>query len=278
MPATCGEFVQGIIGGRPVLVSCPIDRYVTAEVQLRPDGALRGPADRPKALRALRLALWQYAPPGNGADWTLDSGLPVAKGFGTSTADIAATIVAVARANGREPDPADVAALAVSIEPTDSSIFPGLTTFDHREGRWLRFLGEPPPLQVAVFDLGGQVDTISFHACDGYRELSGRSFGAIFRRFCRGVATGEAAVLGQAATDSAFLHQAVLPKAQLPDFQRIAREAGACGLVVAHSGTLVGLLTDRGAGHAETLRGAGSTLVPEGSLSFVARVVGGGWQ
>lgn len=32
IPATCGEFVQGIWQGQPCLVSCPIDQYSTATV------------------------------------------------------------------------------------------------------------------------------------------------------------------------------------------------------------------------------------------------------
>ena len=36
LPLTCGELVQGTYRGRPALVSCPIDRYQTAFVQLMP--------------------------------------------------------------------------------------------------------------------------------------------------------------------------------------------------------------------------------------------------
>ena len=43
---------------------------------------------------------------------------------------------------------------------------------------------------------------------------------------------------------SAMAHQSVLPKPQLPSVLQLAKDAGAAGVNVAHSGTVIGLLFD----------------------------------
>ncbi len=51
--------------------------------------------------------------------------------------------------------------------------------------------------------------------------------------------------LGRAATASALLSQRHLPKQHLERVIEIAEDAGACGVQVAHSGSLLGILFDR---------------------------------
>ena len=50
--------------------------------------------------------------------------------------------------------------------------------------------------------------------------------------------------IGEAATLSAMLHQAILYNPLIEDAYRLARKIGAAGICRAHSGTLVGLLFD----------------------------------
>ncbi len=161
VPATCGELVQGTLDGIPCLVSCPIDCYSIAEIHLKPTPGWEVPGDAPKAAAALRAGL---AYMGSATSWAgrlrLLSDLPRGRGYGSSTADIGATLYALGQALGRPIAPEQVAQLAVSVEPSDSTIFPGLALFDHRGGHLHEGLGPAPPLAVVIIDPGGEVDTL----------------------------------------------------------------------------------------------------------------------
>ncbi|MBI4506101.1 MAG: GHMP kinase, partial [Chloroflexi bacterium] len=76
LPGTCGELVQGAIGGQPFLVSCPIDVYARVAVELAPGVPLVAPADAPKAAAALRATLAHCGAAALGGRLTLDSPLP----------------------------------------------------------------------------------------------------------------------------------------------------------------------------------------------------------
>ena len=89
------------------------------------------------------------------------------------TADIGATLYALGQAAGQGLVPSEVARLAVHVEPTDSSLFPGLALWDHRYGHVYEDLGAPPALTVIILDPGGVVDTLAFNQLD-YRQVLGR--------------------------------------------------------------------------------------------------------
>ncbi|MCS6801270.1 MAG: GHMP kinase [Chloroflexota bacterium] len=243
-PATAGELVQGMIDGIHVHVSAPIDWYVAAEMDL--DGRpLRGPTGRPKALAALRTFLERRGLPARGM-LRLCSTVPPGKGLGSSTADIGAALFAAARAFGVALSAEEATRLALTVEPTDGSLFPGIVVFDHRDGRWLEPLGDPPPVAVVLLDPGGTVDTVAYNAVDrsaalARHEPQTREAVAMVRAALR---AGDVALLGAAATLSATTHQALLPKPLLAPALSAGREAGAVGVCVAHSGTAIGILFD----------------------------------
>ena len=86
---------------------------------------------------------------------------------------ILAPLYALGQAAGQGLVPSEVARLAVHVEPTDSSLFPGLALWDHRYGHVYEDLGAPPALTVVILDPGGVVDTLAFNQFD-YREVLGR--------------------------------------------------------------------------------------------------------
>ncbi len=250
VPGTCGELVQGTLDGTPCLVSCPIASYSMADVALTPPN--RGgvgwslPPHLPKATAALREGL-QYL---NLADSSgcahLHSDLPRGRGYGSSTADIGAVLFAFGRAAGRELEPAEVARLALRVEPTDGSLFPGWVLWDHRGGHICEALGGPPLLSVIILDPGGEVDTIAYNQqahAPMLRALAPQHREA-FALLQDGIKHGDAATIGAAATLSATAHQDILPNPLLDTALRLAQETGAVGVCRAHSGTILGLLID----------------------------------
>jgi L-threonine kinase len=181
-----------------------------------------------------------------GGQLRLFSELPRGRGYGSSTADIGAALFALGQALGKEMTPGAVARLAVSVEPSDSSIFPDLTLFDHRGGRFHESLGPAPPLSVVVIDPGGEVDTLAFNRvdrCDALRRLDLQHREA-FSLLRQGLEGREWETVGEAATLSASLHQSILPSPLLEPVLALAEEVRALGVCRAHSGTLLGLLLD----------------------------------
>jgi len=266
LPATCGELVQGSLDGVPCLVSCPIDCYAVAQVDLRSTPGWDVPGDSPKAAAALHAGLKFLGEVTWGGRLSLSNDLPRGRGYGSSTADMGATLYALARALRRPIAPEQVAQLAVSVEPSDSSIFPGLAVFDHRGGRLLEGLGPAPPLAVVVVDPGGEVDTLAFNRMDhqaALRRLAPQHREA-FRLLRQGLKNRDWEAVGAAATLSARVHQAILPDPLLDPALVLARDVAALGVCRAHSGTILGLLLDP------------CQADPAGVVSFVSRHLPGG--
>lgn len=246
LPGTCGELAQGTLDGTPCLVSCPIERYSVAEVYVREGAGWKAPPDVPKTVVALRACLAQLGRKDVGGRLRIQSELPRGRGYASSTADIGAALYALGLALQRPLIPVEVARLAVGVEPSDSTLFPGLALWDHRSGSFFQDLGPAPRLTVVVLDPGGEVDTIAFNQIDHREEL--RRLAPMHREafglLVEGLKRGDLRAVGEAATLSARAHRAILPNPLLEPALSLAKEMGALGVCRAHSGTLLGILLD----------------------------------
>lgn len=278
-PGTCGELAQGELDGITVMVTCPIDLGSTAMVELA-DGAgcVDGPANAPKARRAVTHALEFLRRRDLDARLSLESSLPRAKGMASSTADVAAAIGATAAALDTTIDARRQADLALAVEPSDGVMLPGIALFDHRGGRVARSLGQPPAMRVLALEFADAVDTEAFNAVDRRAEL--RSHAARFREaldlITAGLADGDAKLIGEGATLSSLANQAVLPKPQLASVLELAQAAGAVGVNVAHSGTVLGLLFADDAERISWAAHQAWTRLPGLVAVHDCRVIGGG--
>ncbi len=239
-PYTCGELFQGTIDGFSCLVSCPISIYSTA----LPTPGRPQPPLPPKAQRALvSLPYAAHLPV------ELRQRLPAGRGYGTSTADIGSTLFAAARWANIPLDPIEASRLAVRIEPTDSSLLPGLTLFDHRQGALVEYLGAPPPVTVVILDPGGTVDSEAFNAQDWKDSL--RKIASLHRQafdlLKDAITRQDIDAMGEAASLSAAAHQDILLNPWLEHALALARQVGACGVCRAHSGSILGMLFPKNA-------------------------------
>ncbi|HEX2988002.1 MAG TPA: GHMP kinase [Chloroflexota bacterium] len=278
VPCTCGELVQGMVGGEPFLVSCPIDRYSRVRVTL----GMAPPSNRLTSAKAVRAAAATLESIGLGGEpFTLEAScpLPPSRGFGTSTADVAGAIVATAAAAGVALSPTEVARLAVAVEPSDSSMFPGLGLLAHRTGRLSESLGPAPSLLMVVLEFHGDVDTLEYNArlnLDRLRSMEPDHLRAL-DLLREGLRMREPELVGEAATLSARANQPFLPKPELETVIALGRDCGALGICAAHSGTVLGVLFEPGAGRkARKLLGMAGSRIEGLSNSWMTRMVGGG--
>ncbi len=247
VPGTCGELVQGMMDGVSFHISCPIDIYSVVRVELGPDiHDLIFPSDSPKAGLAMRKTLEYLGRADLGGNLVIRNSLPRSKGMASSTADIAGAISATCLALGEQITPREVAEIALSIEPTDGSLFPGVVIFDHRQGRVFQALGMPPPIDIIVLDFEGKVDTIAFNRDKriSLMQMLEPQVAEARELVLRGIAASDPALIGQGATISARANQQILFKPELERVLSLAREVGAWGVNVAHSGTAIGVLLD----------------------------------
>ena len=278
-PGTCGELAQGELDGTIVMVTCPIDMGSTAIVELSDGmGRVQGPASAPKARRAVALTLDFLERRDLDACLDLETLLPRAKGMASSTADVAAAIGATAAALGTVIELRHQAMLALAVEPSDGVMLPGIALFDHRRGHVSRSLGQPPPMRVLALEFADEVDTQAFNAVDRRAELRSRAsqFREALELIAAGLAVGDARLIGEGATLSSLTNQAVLPKPQLASAIDLAQAAGAVGVNVAHSGTVLGLLFAEDAERISWAAHQAWTRLPGLVAVHARRVVGGG--
>ena len=242
-PGTCGELVQGTIKGEPYLISCPIDLWSEVEVEVREPVEYRDGLG--KSCRAAQLALEYLGLPYSAVSIKRITVLPESKGMSSSTADIAATCQAIARAFNRELSPEVIAAIAAKIEPSDGQMYPGITICNHLTGEPRKYLGEAPPLKLVVADPGGSVDTVLFNC---RQDLASKNFQKepmvrqAIELVTRGILTGDWEMMGRGSTISAQANQVLLPKPYLAQWRQWAAEVRALGVLVAHSGTVMGMI------------------------------------
>ena len=278
-PGHCGELVQGMLDGTYFLVTCPVDFFARVRVELRKDGALiKAPADCPKAAAAVKATLEYLGCGGVGVRLTVSSPIPRSKGLGSSSADVAAAIAATGLALGRTLSPEVVGRLALSVEPTDGIMFPGLAIFDHREGRRSEVLGPPPPMEIVALDFGGTVDTLEFNSLDRrsmWQSISTESDEAL-RLVRLGVERQDAKLAGEGASISARAAQKVCFKPELSRVMQFAETIGAAGVNVSHSGTIVGVLLDAMSRKGKVTYRQAQEAFPEAEKIYHFRLLGGG--
>ncbi|MEJ5021156.1 kinase [Ochrobactrum vermis] len=250
-----GEILQGVFTDDDerlhrglITLPCPSFESVATfwpdernEVRTRPAGML-------KAARAARLTFEALGQFDAGGCLTIESKIPMSLGYGSSTADVVATIRAVSAAMGVELNRAIICRLAVAAETaSDSIVFgPQAVLFAQREGHVIEYLpGDYPPLLIVGFISPNDVpvDTLTF-APARYDRSEIESFRVLRGLARKAILEQNVGLLGHVATASARINQRYLPKTHLADLLRLAENCGALGVQIAHSGNRMGLLMD----------------------------------
>ena len=246
-----GEVLQGAgrsaDGVHRFLCSLPAPSFVSrAEIVPTPGHPLSiRPAWAWKALSAAQLLLRPLATKHAECEIRIASNIPVAKGCGSSTADVVATLRALHTHLRIEQNEADIARMAVQAEgATDSSVLLLPTLYRHREGSVEETMPrEFPAMHVIVVDAEPEstVSTLTLRR-PRYSEIELTSFEDMRKRLRRAFLDGDAAMIGKIATASARANQPYLLKRHLEEIIDLVKGEGGHGVAAAHSGTVLAML------------------------------------
>lgn len=240
-PGTCGELFQGWLDGVCQLVSCPIGLWSRVELSVSPgDGCIALPPSMQKTELALKIAMDMWRIGGFDVSLYRNSQLAGSRGYASSTADILASLYALAACFDLRLSEEEATEIAVSVEPSDGLAWSDLVLMDHRNFSIHRRLGPVPELILAVFDPGGEVDTVEFNK--KVRPCTPSCHDRILSDLEKGLAQGDWRRFAKASTDSAMANQSVLFKGDLDLMLSSSFANGALGIVTAHSGTVSGAI------------------------------------
>lgn len=241
-PGSCGELAQGTIDGKNFLITCPIDVY--SEVTVITHGCTLVPTGN-KVLTAIDKTLQHLGIADSPFHISVKSDLPLGKGMASSSADISAACQSIALSAGKGLTPDEIADIALSIEPTDGIFYPGIMLFDHVHGQIRQYLGEAFPMYIAIFDVGGEIDTLRFNKRHDLQKLNQANECQVHQAvnlIMKGLATKDISLIGKGATMSSLANQKILFKPHLEEIIDLGLSWGAAGVNIAHSGTVVGVL------------------------------------
>ncbi|MES0039745.1 hypothetical protein NKJ74_31825 [Mesorhizobium sp. M0046] len=251
----CGTFGELLQGQLPVgsvprdphfLVTMPIAVFARAHfMPISGTGSVTVyPSHKVKAKRLAEKLV--VAIGASGGILLLQSELPEGKGLASSSADLVATARSIACCFNRRIRTSLIEKLMAEIEPSDGVMYPGVVAYQQRACGLLSFLGQMPPLAIVGIDEGGAVETVDYDQRRGEISAGHRAeYRELLDRVRIAVPRGDTATIGRIATASALLHQERTPKKYLDSMLKASEATGALGVIVTHSGTMVGILLDR---------------------------------
>jgi len=242
-PASCGELFQGYINGSNKLISYPINLF--SHVTLEEGYSTKD--KYPKVYKGIEKTFKYFnydSKKDCGLKINISSDIPRGKGMASSTADLAATILATVKYLGKEIKEEEIATICTEVEPTDSIIFSQLTLFDYIKGDYIKKYKGSLGCRVLCLEGKGVIDTISFHKALSKSDSNGRleDHKKALEYIEKGLDRQDMISIGKGATLSAFINQKYLYKKKLHSLNSLALKCGAYGLNIAHSGTVIGIL------------------------------------
>ena len=241
---TFGELIQGVIGDSPFLVSLPIEMGSTALFLPNPKSekiSILSLSAKPKSERACRLLLRKYNIQ-TGGKLLITSDLPEGKGMASSSADLMASLRAVAQTHSLPINESVLSEISSTIEPTDGIMYSELVAYDYINGRLIKVIGQLPRMILLGIDTGGTVESTIFNQIPkNYSTEEKQLFSKALYLLKEGVQKKELSFIFEAATMSAKINEKRLAKPFFEEIVKMAEENNG-GVVIAHSGTVIGIL------------------------------------
>ncbi|MDX5655608.1 cobalamin biosynthesis protein [Clostridioides difficile] len=247
-PASCGEFVQGIIDDEEYLCSYAIDMYSKVYIEEKLVDIKLG---RYKSRLAIEKVFEKINLPKKytkNISLNINSKIPVGKGMASSTADIGATIKATLSLIDKDLSSEEISKLAAEIEPTDSIFIDKNSIFNPLNGTVIKYLGNLTTANVVILEPNKVLDTMKIRLRQDYNKLKVENKEVIKKSFAlleEGLKKNNLSIVGEACTLSSLANEKIEKKEYLNEIIKISKKYGAYGVNIAHSGTVVGILIDK---------------------------------
>jgi L-threonine kinase len=246
-PASCGEFVQGMLKDKEYLSSYAIDKYSTVTLEEKIENIRRGPL---KARKSMEEVFKHFNIPKKelkNISIEINSEIPISKGMASSTADIGATIRATLNLIGKDLDEYEISRLATKIEPTDSIYIKENTIFNPLDASVIKRLGTWDTGKVLILEPNDTLSTKHIRKKENYNKLKRQNKYIIeyaFKLLEEGIKNKDFNLIGQACNISSIANENIHKKKHLNEIIDISKQYGAYGVNIAHSGTVIGILLD----------------------------------
>lgn len=244
-PASCGEFVQGILDNEEYLSSYAINLFSVATLEESNDIIYKGPR---KSRRAMELVFEKFNIPvedTKNISLNINSQIPVGKGMASSTADIGATIKATLSMLNKTLTGEEISKLAVKIEATDSLLLNQHSIFNPLTADIKKYLGGINDTKVVILEPNDILNTKLIRTMPNYKMYKMQNKEIIKKSFDlldEGLAKKDLNLIGRACTYSGLANENIHQKPFLKDIIEVSDKFGCYGVNIAHSGTVVGIL------------------------------------
>lgn len=247
-PASCGEFVQGVLDNEEYLSSYAINLFSVATLEEGKEVIHTGPT---KSRKAMELVFEKFNIPveeSKKISLNINSQIPIGKGMASSTADIGATIKATLSMLGKSLTGEEISKLAVKIEATDSLLLNRHSIFNPLTADIKKYMGGIENAKVVILEPDDILDTKSIRMTPNYRMYKMQNKEIIKESFSlldEGLARNDLSLVGKACTYSSLANENIHKKPFLKEIIEISDKFGCYGVNIAHSGTVIGILMDK---------------------------------
>lgn len=251
-PASCGEFVQGILDREEYLSSYAIDMFSVATLEEKQENINLGPK---KSRKAIEKVFERFNIPlreCKNISLNINSNIPIGKGMASSTADIGATIKATLSILNEDLGNEEISRIASEIEPTDSILLYKNSIFNPVNGQVKKYLSTLNNGRVIILEPDEILETSIIRSNPNYLDIKLENKAIINKSFNlleEGLREQDLKLIGKACTLSSLANENIHKKPYLNKIIEISNRMGAYGVNIAHSGTVIGILIDNKMDH-----------------------------
>lgn len=246
-PASCGEFVQGILDREEYLSSYAIDMFSVATLEEKQNNINLGPK---KSRQAIEKVFERFNIPlreCKNISLNINSNIPIGKGMASSTADIGATIKATLSMLNEDLANEEISHIASEIEATDSILLYKNSIFNPINGHVKKYLSTLDNGRVIILEPDEILETSIIRSNPNYLDIKLENKAIINKSFNlleEGLRKKDLNLIGEACTLSSLANENIHKKPYLNEIIEISNKMGAYGVNIAHSGTVIGVLID----------------------------------
>lgn len=247
-PASCGEFVQGILDNEEYLSSYAIDMFSIASLEEKKEDINLGSKKSRKAIEKVFEKFNIPIEESKNISLDLKSNIPIGKGMASSTADIGATIKATLSILNKKLNDEEISLIASEIEPTDSIILYKNSIFNPVNGRVKKYLSSFDNGRVIILEPKEILETKIIRSNPNYLNIKLENKSIIKKSFNlleKGLKNNDLKLIGEACTLSSLANENIHKKPYLNEIIEISESMNAYGVNIAHSGTVIGILIDK---------------------------------